>query len=308
MKLQHSQFDLIAQNLNIPYPKGISTYETAVITWARAMEVFEKLLHNTPPQACDRSVLRGISAWNLFPNLLVFQAEATKVTFSDDLFPNLAVLSLGLEYRGESSESFTQWSLALSHLKYYGAPVTVHSHEQLSRIYMPQLWLVALGALFRRWEVGYTDFEAAITWFAELGKVLSQVKSGRAPRSWLSRLCSVVTELDGKEKNPVVILIKYGWRRERGFLGDSLRRGEHIAFFGLCNPRVMQALYCGITIGAGIHYLRQVATSPHLDLKAQNAIITYRSYIRGQRYIDWTTIHPIEDHIAGQTQHYGALS
>ncbi|CAP60098.1 uncharacterized protein PODANS_1_4130 [Podospora anserina S mat+] len=67
MKFQHSQFDLIAQNLNIPYPKGKSTYETAVITWTLAMEVFEKLLHNTPQQACDRSVLRGISAWNFVP-------------------------------------------------------------------------------------------------------------------------------------------------------------------------------------------------------------------------------------------------
>lgn len=101
---------------------------------------------------------------------------------------------------------------------------------------MPQLWPVALRALFRRGEVGYTDFEAAMTWFAELGKVLSHVKSGRAPRSWLSRLCSVVTELDGKEKYSAVILIKYGWRRKRGLLGGSLRRGEHIEFLGFVTP------------------------------------------------------------------------
>ncbi|KAK0670780.1 hypothetical protein QBC41DRAFT_220996 [Cercophora samala] len=298
MKFQHTQFDLIVQNLNIPYPKGGSTYETVVITWTRAMEVLEKLLHNTPQQACDRAVLRGISAWNLFPNLLVFQVEATKVSFSDKLFPNLAVLSLRLEYKSGSSESFTQWSLALSHFKYYGDPVTVSSHEQLSRIYMPQLWLVALGALFRRWEVGYTDFDIAMRWFAELGKVLRHVDSDCSRISWLHSLCSAVTVLDGEDRNTAIMLVKYGWRRDRAFLGSSSSPGNHIAFFGLCNYRVIRALRCGTTIDAGIDYLRQVAASPKLDLKAQDAIITYQSNIQGRKYTEWTTIHPIEDHLA----------
>ncbi|KAK0748036.1 hypothetical protein B0T21DRAFT_279433 [Apiosordaria backusii] len=305
MKFQHTQLDLIAQNLNIPYPIGGSTYENVVLTWTRAMEVLENILQNTPQQACDRAVIRGISAWNLFPDLLVFQKEATKVSFSDSLFPNLALLSLGLEYKGQPSENFIRWSLALSHLKYYGDPVTVRSYEQLNRIHMPQFWLVVLGALFRRWEVVHTDFDAAMRWFVELGKVLSQVTSDCARISWLLRLCSAVTDIDGEDRNTAVMLVKYGWRRGTVFLGGSSGRGKHLAFFGLCSPRVMQALGCNTTIDAGIDYLRQVATSPRLNLEASDAIISYRSYIKGYQYTEWVTIYPVEGQFAGWDDYLG---
>ncbi|KAK4196907.1 hypothetical protein QBC40DRAFT_208336 [Triangularia verruculosa] len=298
MKHQHFQFKLIIENLTIPYPMGESTFEKVILTWTRAMEVLEKLLHNTPQQACDRAVIRGISAWNLFPDLLVFQKEATKVSFSDNLFPNLAVLSLGLEYNGQQSQNFIRWSLALSHLKYYGDPVTVHSHEQLDRIHMPQLWLVVLGALFRRWEVGHTNFDAAMRWFEALGKTLSQVTSGHSRISWLLQLCSAVTDIDKEDRKTALMLVKYGWRREKGFLGGSSGCGEHTAFFGLCDPRVMQALCCNTTVDTGIDYLRQIAATPDLGLEAQDAIISFQSYIDYRKYTEWATIFPIEDHLA----------
>ncbi|KXX77021.1 hypothetical protein MMYC01_202172 [Madurella mycetomatis] len=296
MQVQRTQFALIAQNLTIPYPRGTCTYETVTLTWTRAMEVLEKLLDNLPQQACDRAVIRGISAWHLYPDLLVFQAEATKVSFQDPLFRTSAILSLGLEYKGQPSDNFIRWSLALSHLRYYGDPVPVRSNEQLSRVHISQLWLVALGAIFCKWEVPYTRFDDALRWFEELGRKLQQATRSSAALSWLLHLCSAVTGLEGEDRKIATMLVKYGWRRGAKFLGSNVAPDMGLAFFGLCNENVMDALSHETDIDSGIQYLRGIASA--LLLNAEDAIISYNGEIAGFEYSEWASVHPIGEHLA----------
>ncbi|CRK25823.1 hypothetical protein BN1723_013709 [Verticillium longisporum] len=68
--------------------EGGSTYASVILTWTRAMKVLEKLLCNIPQQAYDRAVIRGISAWYLYPETIIFQEKATKVSFQGGLFPS----------------------------------------------------------------------------------------------------------------------------------------------------------------------------------------------------------------------------
>lgn len=114
--------------------------------------------------AFDRSVLLAISSRHLYPNLLVFQEEATDVSLSYELLPALGVLSLGFKYHASDVQNeevpdtglgvATRRSLALSHLKYYGSPIQVSSDEnQGERATIDDLWLISLGAILRQWKV-----------------------------------------------------------------------------------------------------------------------------------------------------------
>ena len=297
MRVRQTQFALITQNVTVPYPRGANTYEAVIATWTRAMEVLEKLLDNLPQEACDRAVIRGISAWHLYPDLLVFQTEATKISFKDPLSPPSAILSVGLEYKGQPSDNYVRWSLALSHLKFYGDPVPVRSNEQLSRVHISQLWLVSLGAIFRQWEIPYAGFDFALRWFEELGGKLRQDRLGQLPQlSWLLRLCSAATGLEGERRKVATMLVNYGWRRGAKFLGSDAIPDRCLAYFGLGNTSPMRALGHDNDADSGIEHLRHVCLP--LMLEAHHGIISYFTKLAGEDYTEWATIHPIEEHLA----------
>jgi hypothetical protein len=298
MSLQKTQFVLIAENVTIPYPRGGSTSETVAQTWTRAMEVLEKLLNNHPQQACDRAVILGISAWHLYPDLLVFQKDAKMVTLKDPLLPSSGILSLGLEYNGTPSDNFIRWSLALSHLRYYGDPVPVRSHERLQRVHISELWLVALGVILQDWNVPYGNIDIGMAWFAELGnKIRSSPQSHRPELSWLLHLATAAKEINGDKPDVARKLVKYGCRRGTKFLGGrETGSGMRTPFFGLCGPEVTSALDQENEVERGIEYLRQIARISQLG--AHEAIISYSGEICGYPYVEWTTVSPVEPHLA----------
>ena len=290
MAVNNTQLRLVMNNLAIPFSSVGSTFEKVTLTWIRAMEVGEKLLGNLPQQASDRGVLLALSSWHLYPDLVVFQDKAKKIPFKDKLFPNAGVLSLGLEYKGPS-DHVAQWSLALSHLRYYGDPVRVQSRNDLSRVGINQLWLVALGAVFRKWGVSYANFDVAVDWFRDLHNVLSNqhIDQGDTPQlSWVVRLCAAASAV-GRDGD--ASLIKYGWRRGRKILGGD-DKTMHSAFFGLCNPHVMAALPMAAEADCGIVYLRGIASQ--LGLQVHQAVILYTNrQDNDTTYTEWTTIFPI---------------
>ena len=99
-------------------------------------------------------------------------------SFSDELFPALGVLILGFEYYTPKRDVqirkaqdtglgiSTRWSLAISHLRYYGSAVQVRSDEnQCERASVDEMWLTCLGVILRQWEVSVSNLEASIQWF-----------------------------------------------------------------------------------------------------------------------------------------------
>ena len=305
MSFQKTQFVLIAENITIPYPGGGSTFEKVVQTWTRAMEVLEKLLNNHPQEACDRAVILGISSWHLYPDLLVFQKDAKKVSLNDPLIPSSGILSIGLEYKGKPSDNFIRWSLALSHLRYYGDPVPVRSHESLQRVHISDLWLVALGAIFRDWNISYGSIDTGMAWFAELGnKIRLSSQSHRPELSWLLQLTTAAEKIHGDGREVARKLVKYGCRRGTKFLGGrETDNGMGTPFFGLCNPAVISALNQEDEIDCGIEYLRQIAST--IQLAPQEAVISYSSNILGYTYTEWATVSPIEPYLAKRRSESG---
>lgn len=293
MARNHTQFNLVIKNLALPYSPTGSTFEKVTASWIGSMEVVESLMGNFPQQASDRAVLLALSSWHMYPDLLVFQQEARQIPFQDSLFPNAGILSLGLEYK-VSAQNVTQWSLALSHLRCYGDPVHVTSHEDLGRVHIDNLWLVVLGALLRRWGVSYTKFGIAVAWFQDLHKVLSSCGSGAScpELSWLKKICAAAAgEITTSASES---WIKYGWRRSTIFPKDS--EAIHKPFFGLCNEHTIQGMSQKTDIDCGIVYTRSLTR--HFGFTAHQALVLYTG-VRpdGATYMEWATISPIESHL-----------
>ncbi|KAI0401806.1 hypothetical protein F4802DRAFT_396664 [Xylaria palmicola] len=285
------QFSLIVENINLPYTAPGTTYSKVIVTWVKSMQVLNNLLGNLPQQANDRAILLAISSWHLYPNLLVFHNTTTNVNFKDSLFPSSAVLSLGLEYQTEKGGTNIRWSLALSHLRHYGDPVAVRSNEDLSRVSMPQFWLVALGSLFRTWNLRASEIPEAIDWLGCLDEVVKSVSNEvLAEITWIVSFSSAAKSFLGANQNSQSMglqLIKFGWRRACRLFGEN--HGTHVPYFGLRNPSILRSLDEDDTISKGLVYLREIVSSIGLD--ARQVLVSFTRKVQNQVYCEWATAY-----------------
>lgn len=315
---QHTQFRLVIDNIRLPFLDSGTTFDKVTQAWVRSMEVLEALLGNEPKLAVDRSVLLAISSWHLYPNLLVFQEEATNISFSDELFPALGVLSLGFEYHAPSRDMenrkaqdtlgglgmATRWSLALSHLRYYGSPVQVRSDgNQGERATVDEMWLCCLGAILRQWEVSISNLEASVQWFQKIGDLLHpSEESEKTVLSWLSKLCraagTISSQYDTKRQDRMRF-VRFGWRKDSKLLGNQ--KVLRPPFFGLCNPDVLGSLSKKDGTEIGFEFSRRIAQ--RLNLSPENAIIcrSKDDKDRNQAY-EWATVSPVQAGLDGPSQ------
>ncbi|KAJ4394876.1 hypothetical protein N0V93_004096 [Gnomoniopsis smithogilvyi] len=301
MAFKRTQFSLIMENVRLPpFVDRGKTYDRVINAWFRSMEVLEALLRNEQRVAYDHVTLLAISAWHLYPDLLVFQDETKKIPFNDHLFSRTAVLSLGIEYhdaRGKEHDNVTnstRWSLALSHLKYYGGPVDVTS-PNTQRASVDELWLVCLGMILGQWEVSLSTLDISVSWFAKLGHVIrSNITDEPSSLSWLLNLClaaSVTTTSNESKRQSRMAYVRFGHRRTLAMLGPH--KAPKPPFFGLCNPHVLHALQDKKGKEIGFKYLRSVASC--LGLSTDDALIqgTQVESDNVNWWTEWVTIGPI---------------
>ncbi|KAF7537154.1 hypothetical protein G7054_g4005 [Neopestalotiopsis clavispora] len=289
---RHHQFNLIAGNIELPWTKTGTTYQRVIKSWIKSMETMEDLLNNLPQEATDRALLHAIESWHLYPNLLVFQGTDTVVVhLNDPLLPSSAILSLGLEYSGQSKHETNSWSLALSHLRHYGSSVKVTSPRSQPRLNMSKVWLIALGNILRQWQVENSRIEDAVDWFRQLGGLLRRYPRSKSKTlTWLWRISDACCEVLGQgepEKEHDLSVIKYGFRRATHFLDSNPM--FTMPFFGLCNPHCMTAMEVTGDINRGIVYLRKACAS--VNLTGFNAAICYEKPLdTGVTYHEWATV------------------
>ena len=278
-KKQH-QLMLILKNIDIPFTGGPSTYVKVIEAWREAMNGMESLLSGQPQSISTGSILLALSAWHLYPDLIVIGKELTSVPFHDSLVPSGGVATIGLQYMdGHGS----RWSLALSHLQYYGGPVTVESNKDSSRVTIEQLHIVTLGSLLAVWDIRNSRMIPAVQWFIDFwtvveqmnGIALSQLYSwGPQKFQWISNLGRAARKvIDSKndQNSTCKHLLNYGHRRAKTFLTKHPRKSA--PFFGLCNPSVLEGLKEDLDIECGIRYLRNIAQI--LELREDEAVIRY---------------------------------
>lgn len=184
---KHDQLLLIVKNINAPFTGGSSTYEKVISTWKQGMNAIEELLCGRPQEIYSASVLLALSSWHLYPDLIVLRSRTKNVKLNDPLLPSTGICTIGLQTISPQDNDSVRWSLALSHLQYYGNPVTVTTTADYSRVTISELCLVAFGSMLGNWRVNYRDFKAAAIFFDQIWGILEKAKL-QSDNMWLQPL------------------------------------------------------------------------------------------------------------------------
>jgi hypothetical protein len=290
------QLNLILKNINLPFDDGPSTYAKVVDVWKQAMHGMEDFLCGRPQSISRASLFLAFSAWHLFPDLIVLGDEIVNVKFHDKLIPTGGVGTVGAETLASAAKNGIQWSLALSHLRYYGGPVVVESDPEFSRLTVSQLRIVTLGSLFGAWRIRTKDITTVVRWFPGLWDRLPLSESESQddlPRyfGWLYNLVKaarkiLISNCPSHQQN--MTLLEFGIRRAKYFL--SKNSPPQSPFFGLCNIPVIRALAEKTDVDCGISYLRDIAK--RLELQSNDAIICKTYISSSYRFIELATAVP----------------
>ena len=260
---QQTQLMLVIKNCQLPFNGGDSTYSKVIQSWQHALSGLEDLLCGKPQQISNRSVLLAFSAWHLYPNLIVLGSEVRNITFDDDLVDQRGVGTIAFQSRPKTANQGTVWSLTLSHLRYYGDPVTVRSHADLSRVTIEELHIIALGSIFCTWGVSQRDVPPVLRWFVDVWEFLSLGVSDRSTLSsldWLGYLAKAAKKVlfaNISDKPAESQLLAYGQRRAKKFVGDS--KEQWPPFFGLAKGSILAGLAKEVGGERAIAYLRTIA-------------------------------------------------
>ncbi|EZF34078.1 hypothetical protein H109_04459 [Trichophyton interdigitale MR816] len=310
----HHQLLLISKNVRMPFFGGSSTYEQVISTWKRAMLAVEDLLCGRPQSILDAGVVLAMSSWHLYPDMIVLRNETVNVKFRDPLFPSTGICTIGLEGSDEAAAEGVRWSLALSHLQYYGSAARVMGPRDNSRVTMSQLCIVAFGGLLGHWGVGSKDVEDTIQLFCCIGDILNSPASEaqpelhiQKPERWINPIiqaCRKLSSSKGEEKEENTRLLRYGQRRATKFL----RRDEDNIppYFGLCNQLLLSAL-CGDD--CDLTYLRGLAQS--MGYASSDCLIVQAHWVgRGWKsgrphYFEYATATPLWIKAAGKRSSEG---
>lgn len=273
---------LIVKNISLSTGSNKSPAINVIAAWDLAMRTMETHLEGISQQVSDGAVLFAISSWHMYPNLIHFGRTAQNVTFSDMLFTKPATMTLGLnEFKTSQENRGIHWSLALSHLRYYGDPVPVESVEDRTRASPVQFKVIVLGGVLESWRVSRYDRLDAVRWIHELWKFLQETTIGKQIDMRFSPITSWLQVL-GSAANDVLSATSTLFARYEDCLGFgetwadeflSLSESQPPPYFGLCNPSVMKALSEPLDVDAGIQYLRHLAHK--MGLNEDEAIICY---------------------------------
>ena len=205
------------------------------------MKTLQDLILGRPQRISKGALLVGLSCWHIYPDLNVV-GPLTSVHFNDALVKEGGIITLGLQSATPGDDIGVRWSLSLSHLRYYGAPVTVStsSGANASRISMEELQMIALGSVFGAWGQCITDPLVGAKMILIL-KSSFRIKTDveletRKPGFHL--LCADAKRLiddssdTGRRNN--LSLIGYGCRRAQNFLLSPTHTLKPA--FGLANP------------------------------------------------------------------------
>lgn len=153
MKRNQTQVVLIVENLNVPVNSDMNVYSSVIQAWKMAMTTVDKLIDGVSQSVHNGAVLLGLSAWHLYPDLIVLGKEVVATNQQDPLIAPGSTVTLGLAGVEPENSRGVFWSLPLSHVRFYGDPVTAESSVSAnsSRISMDDVYVVALGALSVLW-------------------------------------------------------------------------------------------------------------------------------------------------------------
>ncbi|KAI9172791.1 hypothetical protein HJFPF1_02305 [Paramyrothecium foliicola] len=170
--------------------------------------------------------LMALACWHLYPDLLVLGNKSSLVNFNDDIIKNCAQLTVGVERTDADGGHGIYWSLALSHLRFYGDPViaSTHTRKDVARLAIEDFFLIALEAVLSHW--GSLAYDACLgaNFFVLLGSHMQDEIQNNAHPRWLRALYIASKRLlaaSGDDRKTCLAIVALGRRSGRSFLAES---------------------------------------------------------------------------------------
>ena len=233
---QQTQLRLILSNLDVVVNSAEHTYESVMAAWVESMKVVDNLLAEVPQSIHQGAALVGLSAWHLYPDMMLYADGFKEVAQADPLFGPGGILTIGLQSTQGGNHGVC-WSLPLARLRYYGDPVVVTKvlNEGDSRVSFQQLVLIVIGIMARQWPDMRDKYEIICGYWSWVWK---QAKT-KYPSSWISALgeaADLYLEATGEEKRRYRRLVDFGHRREQNyFLNYRESIGRSVQLFLLAS-------------------------------------------------------------------------
>lgn len=259
VKTKQTQLLLILKNVAIAVNTINDTYESVMKAWKSAMALVENLIRGQPQEVRDGAILLGLSAWHLFPDLVVLGNVITQVKQRDPLVAPGGILTLGIsEGHSDDEHCGISWSLPLASLNFYGDPIpaTQTLDPDTPRLTSRDLAFVGLGSLFSQWDSRSVSAAEAAECLVEIWDFLGRNVEGFSfesppsgalvtsdplevrPWAWLKMLrdaAQAFRDAHGVEKERAFRLLHLGRRRAEQFLSYNSRL--QMDFLGLLDSR-----------------------------------------------------------------------
>ncbi|KAK6359378.1 hypothetical protein TWF696_000538 [Orbilia brochopaga] len=305
-KKQQIQLDLILKNIAMVVNCRPGVYESVLQAWTNALQAMECLITGMPQLAQSGEILLGLSAWHIYPDLLVLDTKNIRVQQKDLLVRQAGILTIRFQHMPSTEEEGVKWSLPLAHLKYYGEPVLASRHLSLagSRLSIEEFFQAVLGAV-----IGYLlqnlpghlavrldsdTVQSLAELFIELSTLLSGLYTFQE-QSWLEILAEsshLFLRSEGNQRQRYLNLVNLGNRHAQDFLPSS---GSILPLWGLTTVETVYSL-CD-TIEAEIMFLRWLAKDV-MGAKSEDVIIRYQRCCDnccgpGKRRYEYATAVPL---------------
>ena len=283
-RTRQRQLKLIIENVDLRVNNLNNVYDSVIAAWKSAMQVIDRLIEGMPHSIVDSSTLLAISAWHLYPDMLVLSQTNQFIRQADSLVDTRGILSLGLQsiesyhpgYQSEDMSRGITWSLPLAYYRFYGDPEQRERtlNVDASRISLSQLQTLAMGSYFSQWQEPKFNIDKASRilmriWHCCVGEHVSRIVEipELSQSSWLGVLVNAAhdfTKPDGTLRTERTRLFNYGRKRCPGFL--SLGPSIHAPIIQLRDPKIMLSLMN--TAATKLDFLRRTALSLDCDKKA----------------------------------------
>ncbi|KIM99785.1 hypothetical protein OIDMADRAFT_125594, partial [Oidiodendron maius Zn] len=139
----------ILKGLKLAVLGPTDVYRSVTDAWKLAMETFDKIIGGASYSIYDGAVLVALASWYLYPDLVVLTNEKREIHQHDALLQAGGIVTIGATLPDLEGPPGVRWLLSLSHLKYYGPPVTVSQSTESDegRLTFDDFVVVSLGAI-----------------------------------------------------------------------------------------------------------------------------------------------------------------
>jgi hypothetical protein len=163
---------LIIDNLDISTKAQTCVYDSIIEEWTQAMLAVDQLVSGKPFRVQRPSVLIGLTAWHLFPDMSVLGNEQKLVEMRDHLVQPGGLLTIGVQTISPKITCGVSWTLPLKHLRYYGGARMTNGGISATSSYVSfeEFLQVTIGSMIIRWGPRASSFRSVAIFLLAFGR------------------------------------------------------------------------------------------------------------------------------------------